>query len=776
MTYAQTCLVTNPLASVTPPTNVKQMIYSPTYGRLVIKNAGSAIASIDLGTGQSTMRLSKTSYADLTVSPSGRYVFGADYGGENIGYGTPASLNFVDRLDLVSNTWESKTAYIAGGIQAISDDQFILKSKDQWVTFTNNAWGTGTVVVPLNTSSGSFYGPGYYASVYFGDFRYDVNTGRLLHGNTGSSSSEIQAFKIIANEFVRQEGSGTYGSAGAYGANVALATDGSAFYYGRLQVDPLDVTFNRRVFVEPIFAATGTAAFGNGKYFDAITGELMGTLGFDTTVYALNPNGQDFWAFDASQNLLRHFAFARAPCATPPAPIGASATFNTVTKNLDVSWTGISGATSYNIYIAKQFGVTKSNYASLGGVVRSSATSTYSDPAPTAGYYYLVVTALNGSGESTESVQVSVTVPDTSAPTTPSGLSATALNGAQVLLTWNASIDNIGINFYSVQRAGAFASFVYSPQTRYTDGGLLGLTTYSYTVRACDSAYNCSTESAPVSVTTLVRTTPDLFNFNSQTGVPRVSTVESNNIVVSGISGPAAISISGGEYSIGGGVFTSNAGFVTNNQSITVRLTSSASYGATSIAILTVGGVSASFYVNTVSQPLSAVYSRKTHGASDRDIPIDFNLPLGGAIATEPRTIGTGHKIAFQFYSAVSSAGTAIAVDSSSTPVGSAVATINPSRSNEVIVTLTAIPDNKRVVVMLTGVNGNLSVSAPVGFLVGDVNNTQSVNASDVSGVKARAGQLTTALNYRFDVNADGAVNSADISTTKARSGLTLPE
>ena len=43
--YAQTCTTVNTLGTLTPPTNVKQMIYSPTYGRLIVRNSGSATAT-----------------------------------------------------------------------------------------------------------------------------------------------------------------------------------------------------------------------------------------------------------------------------------------------------------------------------------------------------------------------------------------------------------------------------------------------------------------------------------------------------------------------------------------------------------------------------------------------------------------------------------------------------------------------------------------------------------------------------------------------------------
>lgn len=322
------------VGSFSVPTNARELIFSPAANALVLKNTASEIVAIDLGTQGLTFRLAINQFTDMSMSPSGRYVFAADYGGENIGYGTPSGQSYVHRLDLVTKMWEIRTAYIAGNVQAVSDTQVILKSLDQWVSFTNNDWGSGSALVPLNTPSGS-WGPGYYASVYFGDFRYDVRAGRLLHGNSNLSSPEIQAWRLVNNEFVRQEFTGTYGSAQGYGGTVALATDSSAFYYGRLQVDALDVTHNLRVFPELIFAASGQIAFGNGNYYDAQTGALLGSLPFQTTVYALNPEGDDFWAYDPTTTTVHHFAvplqfYTLTPCRVldtrnPTGPYGGPA-------------------------------------------------------------------------------------------------------------------------------------------------------------------------------------------------------------------------------------------------------------------------------------------------------------------------------------------------------------------------------------------------------------------------------------------------------------------
>ena len=93
---------------------------------------------------------------------------------------------------------------------------------------------------------------------------------------------------------------------------------------------------------------------------------------------------------------------------------------------------------------------------------------------------------------------------------------------------------------------------------------------------------------------------------------------------------------------------------------------------------------------------------------------------------------------------------------------------------NDVIVNLPSVPNNSRVLIALTGVNGSVGAATAIGFLLGDVNNTRSVNSSDISGVKARSGQTTTALNFMFDLNLSGAINSSDISTVKAQSGSVL--
>jgi len=90
-------------------------------------------------------------------------------------------------------------------------------------------------------------------------------------------------------------------------------------------------------------------------------------------------------------------------------------------------------------------------------------------------------------------------------------------------------------------------------------------------------------------------------------------------------------------------------------------------------------------------------------------------------------------------------------------------------------VTMTGIPDVRRVTVSLANVNGaGFNASASVGFLLGDVNGSRSVTSADVLAVKGKAAQAANASTFIFDVNLTGGVTATDILAAKGRSGQAL--
>jgi hypothetical protein len=96
-------------------------------------------------------------------------------------------------------------------------------------------------------------------------------------------------------------------------------------------------------------------------------------------------------------------------------------------------------------------------------------------------------------------------------------------------------------------------------------------------------------------------TTPDAFTFNDVTEVAPDTVQTSNAVMITGINAAAAISVTGGEYSIGCGVaFTADAGTIDDGATVCVRHTSAATYATATDTTLTVGGVADTFTSTTV--------------------------------------------------------------------------------------------------------------------------------------------------------------------------------
>jgi glucose/arabinose dehydrogenase len=100
---------------------------------------------------------------------------------------------------------------------------------------------------------------------------------------------------------------------------------------------------------------------------------------------------------------------------------------------------------------------------------------------------------------------VSVTPPfcseDTTAPSVPAGLTASAV-GTAVTLRWAAATDDVAVTAYEVRRDATRAGTLTGGATTFTDAGLAPDTAYSYTVVARDAQGNTSEPSEPVVVRT----------------------------------------------------------------------------------------------------------------------------------------------------------------------------------------------------------------------------------------------------------------------------------
>ncbi len=140
--------------------------------------------------------------------------------------------------------------------------------------------------------------------------------------------------------------------------------------------------------------------------------------------------------------------------------------------------------------------------------IASPAGASYSDStaAPSVTYQYRVRAFDEVGNNSSYSNTASATLPDTTPPSVPTGLSASAVSWSTVNLSWSASTDNVGVAGYKIYRNGSQIGTAGS--TSYTDGSTSPSTSYSYTVSAYDAAGNNSGQSAAAGATTPAQPTP----------------------------------------------------------------------------------------------------------------------------------------------------------------------------------------------------------------------------------------------------------------------------
>jgi YD repeat-containing protein len=132
---------------------------------------------------------------------------------------------------------------------------------------------------------------------------------------------------------------------------------------------------------------------------------------------------------------------------------------------------------------------------------------------------------------------------DNVAPTVPSGLAGTPNATPAVVLTWNPSTDpdpSAGFGGYRISRNGTALPDLPGTGTTFTDTGVVGSTTYTYSVAAYDNSGHVSAASNVISVTTPAvvdtsrPTTPGSFAASAQssTAVRLTWTAATDNVGV----------------------------------------------------------------------------------------------------------------------------------------------------------------------------------------------------------------------------------------------------
>jgi len=246
-------------------------------------------------------------------------------------------------------------------------------------------------------------------------------------------------------------------------------------------------------------AVAGYRVYRNGAFVVSVSTTTYQDTGLTpSTVYSYNVD-----AVDASGNVSGLSAGTSVttlttPDTTPPStPTGLMA--NAVSASqINLSWSDATdnfAVTAYRVYRSGVLIATLGNVTMFQDIGLAQATT----------YTYRVRAldaAGNVSGQSAPASATTQAIPDTTAPSTPTGVSASTVSASRINVSWSASTDNVAVTGYRVYQNGVYLLSVGNV-TSYQSSGLAASTTYTYRIDAIDAAGNASGTSAPASATTL---------------------------------------------------------------------------------------------------------------------------------------------------------------------------------------------------------------------------------------------------------------------------------
>jgi chitodextrinase len=167
----------------------------------------------------------------------------------------------------------------------------------------------------------------------------------------------------------------------------------------------------------------------------------------------------------------------------PSTPTNLTKTGSTQTS-LALSWSASTdnvGVTGYTLYVnGAQVGTTTGTSMSATGLACSTT-------------YTVSVDAFDAAGNHSAKASISTSTAacaDTAPPSTPTGLSTSAVGQSSITLSWTASTDNVGVTGYRLYLGGSQVGT--SSSTSYVFSGLSCGTSYTLGVAAVDAAGNVS--------------------------------------------------------------------------------------------------------------------------------------------------------------------------------------------------------------------------------------------------------------------------------------------
>ncbi len=356
-------------------------------------------------------------------------------------------------------------------------------------------------------------------------------------------------------------------------------------------------------------AADGTANAGTGSPGSDVGSASIGNRasdqarGFAGTI-------DDVRVYNRVLSAAEILALADSTAPSAPGGLGATAPSG---SQVNLNWTASTDSVGVTGYLLERCqGAGCSSFAQIA----APTTTAYSDTGltPATSYTYRVRATDANTNLSAYSTSSTVTTPsgaDTTPPSTPASLSATAASSSQMNLSWTASTDNVGVTGYRVERCqGAscttFAQIATPATTTYSDTGLSASTNYSYRVRATDAAGNLSGYSNTASATTSAASSSTIAYVQSNSASPNNSALATLSAAFTSAQSAGnlnVVAIGWGSSTIGISSVTDTKG---NSYTLAVGPTTMVGGGATTTIYYAKNIVAAAAGANTVTVTFSS--------------------------------------------------------------------------------------------------------------------------------------------------------------------------
>jgi len=471
------------------------------------------------GTSNSTLLSAPTNFTASSLSASQIYLTWSTVSGANNYYiyratsysGTYSYLTSVTSTSYTDSGLSANTTYYYKVVALNSSGQSAYSSIAS-ATTTNNGYpsvptgltatpsGADQIYLSWNSSSSASYYYLYRSTSYSGTYTLVTSTNSTSYTDSGLSIYTTYYYKVMA---VNSLGSSDYSSiVNATTSTVSYPTAPINLSISSVNSSQLRISWDSVSSASTYYIYRSSSSSGSYTSVGSSSTTAYTDTGLDpNTTYYYKVMAYNSYGYSPYSSVIFGTTALAAPTNLSATAISSS--------QINLTWTGVSGATNY---IVSRSSTVDGTYSSIATV----STNSYSNTGLTAGttYYYKVQT-LNSVGASSYSAVANATTQAGSVPAVPTNLDANPVTGSsQIMLTWTAAS---GATSYTVTRCetvdGTYTNIATGVNTAYhLDSTASPNTVYYYKIVAVNSAGSSApsaedhAKSAPAAPTGLAAT------------------------------------------------------------------------------------------------------------------------------------------------------------------------------------------------------------------------------------------------------------------------------